>query len=64
MSRDKQTLLSLTIRQLNQQYTRRVASNSTNNTSVENSANPILASHKVILICIFYIMFLGKSNIS
>lgn len=55
MSRDKQTLLSSTIRQLNHQYVRRSASASTNNTtSLDSFPNPILASQKVIFLKIFY----------
>lgn len=61
MSRDKLVLLSQTIRQLNNQYVRRVSSATSGNTSGSTSApdftiNPPLASNKVIF---FKIIFLN-----
>uniref|UniRef100_A0A915EF78 E3 ubiquitin-protein ligase UBR5 n=1 Tax=Ditylenchus dipsaci TaxID=166011 RepID=A0A915EF78_9BILA len=49
MSREKSSLFSQTVRQLNQQYIRRIASasSSSHQTSMETGANPPLASHKV-----------------
>lgn len=58
MSREKLIILSQTIRQLNSQYVRRVASATSGNVSGSNTAsdfliNPPLASNKVIHFYIF-----------